>query len=280
MTAMTFQPRKAVAEEHRLSFGHLLRSEWIKFFSLRANILGLAAIVAAGVGVSMIFALTMEDAGLPTEFSVKFVLDGLTLGTLLFGQIIAGTLGVLAMTSEYSSGTIQSTVTAVPTRVHMLASKALVLFLIVTTTGLLSLFGSWVITWGLYADFGLQAELTTPGFALALLGGAVYIGLCSVFGLGLGTLLRSSAAGVIAVISLTLLAPVFLSVLSGEIVRTIRLFLMGHAGDSMARITDPGLPFADASEQYLSPVGGWITAVMWAVVTLVAAAIALRRRDV
>lgn len=248
--------------------------------SLRSTYFALAAIVFSGLSVSVLFAGTLESAGLPSEFSVKLVLDGVTMGTLIFGQIAAGVLGVLTISAEYSSGAIQSTLIAVPARLHVLAAKALVLFPVVTATALASVFGSWAATRPLYAEFGLQAELTTPGFTAALIGASVYIGLCSVLGLGIGALLRSAAGGSIVVFCATLLAPILTSVLPpSDFVRNLRLYLMGHAGDSMARIAEAGSPFADASVQYLSPVGGWITAFAWAFVSLVAGAIVLRRRD-
>ena len=277
---MTNRNEAVLPDEQRLRFSHLLRSEWIKLSSLRTSYLAIAALAIAGLGISVLFAATLESAGLPEHFSVNLVLDGVTMGTLIFGQVIAGVLGVLAISSEYSSGTIQPTLTAVPTRIPVLGAKALVLFTTVTTTTLLIVFGAWAVSYPFYAEFGLQADLSTPGFAMALVGAAFYLGLCAVLGLGIGALLRSAMAGVIAVFCMTLLAPILTSVLpTSTFVQTLRVYLMGHAGDSMARIADAGDPFVDISEQFLSPLGGWITAVIWAGVALTAAAIALRRRD-
>lgn len=281
MSALTMQQSEWTASVHqRLRFSHQLQSEWIKLSSLRASYVAFAAIVIAGLSISLLFAVTLESAGLPQQFSVGLVLDGVTMGTLIFGQVIAGVLGVLAISSEYSSGTIQPTLTAVPTRLSVLGAKALVLFVTVTTTGLVSVFGAWAASYPFFAEFGLQADLSTPGFAMALVGAAFYLGLCAVLGLGIGALLRSAMAGVIAVFCTTLLAPILTSVLpTSAFVQTLRVYLMGHAGDSMARIADAGDPFVDISNQFLSPLGGWMTAIIWAGVALTAGAIALRRRD-
>ncbi|PPG42056.1 ABC transporter permease subunit [Pseudoclavibacter sp. RFBA6] len=262
-------------------FRHVLESELIKLTSLRSTALLAAALLVLGLGVSVLFAVTLESGGVPSAHSVAFSLDAITLGTVLFGQIIAGVLGVLAISAEYSSGTIQPTLIAVPRRSPIIVAKALVLFPAVTVTAFIALLGSWAATYPIYAGYGIQTELTEPGFFFAIVGGAVYVGLCAVFGVGVGALLRSAAGGAIVVFCTTLLAPILTSVLpTSELVRTIRLYMLSHAGDSMVRIGDPTMGFADASSQYLSPAGGWITATVWALAALLAGLVAIRRRDV
>lgn len=280
MSAPALQRTTPVERADRQRFAHVVRSELVKLTSLRSTTLLLLSMPVVGLGVSILYALTAEQGGIPSAPSTPFSLDVVTLGTVIFSQIIAGVLGVLTITGEYSSGTIRPTLVAVPRRAHALAAKALLLFPLTTTAALVSLLGSWAATYPIYAGLGIQTGLDAPGFLLALVGGAVYIGLCSLFGLGVGTLLRSAVGGAVVVLCTTLLAPVLTSVLpTSEVVRTIRLYLLSHAGDSMVRLGDPELGFANASEQYLSPLGGWITAAAWAVVALVAGAVALRRRD-
>ncbi|MBT2483503.1 MULTISPECIES: ABC transporter permease subunit [unclassified Microbacterium] len=280
MTTPTLQRSTYVQADDRLRFANVVRSEFVKLMSLRSTGFLLAALLAFGIGVSLLFVLTLESAGVPSVASVAFTLDSITLGTLLFGQIIAGVLGVLAITSEYSSGTIQPTLIAAPRRGLVLAAKAVVVFPVMVVTALISVFGSWAITYPLYSGFGIETDLAAPGFAFALVGGAIYVGLCAVFGLGVGALLRSAVGGSLVVFCTTLLGPVLLSVLpTSELVRTVRLYLLSHAGDSMVRLGDPSLGFADATQQYLSPAAGWITAMAWAAVALTAGLIALRRRD-
>ena len=280
MSTPTAQRVRPLTDEHHLRFTHLLRSEFIKLTSLRVTYLALITLLVAGLVSSTLYALTLEDAGLPAAFSVGLVLDGVTIGAVVCGQIIAGVLGVLAITTEYSSRTIHSTLIAAPARLRVLAAKALVLFGMATITALITVFGAWATSYPFFAEFGLQAPLGTPGFTPALLGASVYIGLCSVFGLGIGTLLRSAAGGSIGVICATMLFPVLLSVLPPwETVRYMRLYSLGHAGDSMTRVGDVNGPFADVTTMYLSPLGGWIAAGAWVIITLVIAGIVFRRRD-
>lgn len=164
----------------RPRFRHVLESELIKLTSLRSTALLAAALLVLGLGVSVLFAVTLESGGVPSAHSVAFSLDAITLGTVLFGQIIAGVLGVLAISAEYSSGTIQPTLIAVPRRSPIIVAKALVLFPAVTATAFIALLGSWAATYPIYAGYDIQTELTEPGFFSAILGGAVYVGLCAV----------------------------------------------------------------------------------------------------
>jgi ABC-2 type transport system permease protein len=280
MTTIRTQRSTFIEGHAQLSFARIVRSEFIKLTSLRPTIGLLLAIIVFGLGVSVILGLTMADAGVPGEPSVGFMLDEMTVGTVLFGQLLAGVLGVLVISGEYSSGTIQPTLIAVPTRVSVLAAKALVLFLAATSAALVAVVGSWALTYPMYAAFGIQVGLTAPGVALAFLGASVYVGLSAVLGLGIGTLLRSVAAGVAAVLSVILLLPIVLSVLpASDLVRSLHLLSMSKAGDSMAGAADAGGGLLDLANGYVSPGAGWVIAVLWAGVFLVLGAIRLRRRD-
>jgi ABC-2 type transport system permease protein len=280
MTTTEQQRTTGIAPGAQLSFGRILRSEYLKISSLRSTVGLLLAIIVFGLGVSVVLGLTMADAGIPDAPSVGFMLDEMTVGTVLFGQLLAGVLGVLAISGEYSSGTIQSTLIAAPNRVSVLAAKAVVLFLAATAAALTAVVASWAVTYPMYASFGIEVGLTAPGVALAFLGAAVYVGLAAVLGLGIGTLLRSVAAGVATVLSVILLLPIVLSVLpASDLVRSVHLLSMSKAGDSMASAADAGGGLLDLADGYISPGAGWLVALIWAGVVLVLGAVRLRRRD-
>jgi ABC-2 type transport system permease protein len=265
---------------NRLRFTGVLRSEFIKITSLRSTVGLLLAIVVFGLAISLVLGVTAEGAGLPDGPSVGFMLDQVTVGTVLFGQLIAGVLGVLTISGEYSSGTIQSTLIAVPARGAVLAAKAVVLFLTATASALLALFGSWAVTYPMSAAFGIEVGLTAPGVLSALIGGAVYVGLAGVLGLGIGAVLRSVAAGVATVISIILLLPIVLSVLpASTLVRNLHLLSMSKAGDAMSSAPDAGGVFLDLADGYVSSGAGWLVASAWAGIFLVMGAIQLRRKD-
>jgi len=136
------------------------------------------------------------------------------------------------------------------------------------------------VTYPMFAALEIETGLTAPGVFFALIGGSVYVGLSAVLGLGIGTLLRSVAASVATVLSVILLLPMVLSVLpASTLVRNLHLLSMSKAGDAMTSAADSGGVFLDLTDGYVSPIAGWIAAVVWAGVFLVIGAIRLRRQD-
>jgi ABC-2 type transport system permease protein len=100
------------------TFLQAARMEWIKLWSLRSVRWTLAGGMAATIAMGAVVGLsTRGGAGDPTS--------NVLAGTLV-GQVVTGFLGVLAMTSEYSSGMIRVTFAAVPRRHLVLLAKATV----------------------------------------------------------------------------------------------------------------------------------------------------------
>jgi ABC-2 type transport system permease protein len=266
--------------QNGVRFTGVLRSEFIKLTSLRSSVGLLMSIVLLGLGVSVVLGVTAEGAGLPLAPSVGFTLDQVTIGTVLFGQLLAGVLGVLVICGEYSSGTMQSTLIAVPARGMVLLAKSTVVFVTATSAALVALFGSWAVTYPMLDAFGLGVGLSSPEVVSGLIGGAVYVGLSGVLGLGIGTVVRSVAAGVATVISVILLLPIVLSVLPASIlVRNLHLLSMSKAGDAMSTSAGDGGVFLDLADGYVSAGAGWVVAAAWAGIFIVMGAIQLRRKD-
>jgi hypothetical protein len=92
--------------------------ECIKLRSLRSTWWTLAVTAAGTVGIGVAVGLNTRSAsGNVTSNALAGVVPGL---------LLAGVLGVLAMTSEYTSGTIRVTLAAIPRRPLVLAAKAAV----------------------------------------------------------------------------------------------------------------------------------------------------------
>jgi len=103
----------------RYRFRQLARMEWIKLRSLRSTWLTLAIAVAASAGIAL-----ATGSSSSTTSGGMFV--GNTLVGMLIGVLLIGVVGVLAMTSEYTSGTSRATFAAAPRRLRVLAAKAAV----------------------------------------------------------------------------------------------------------------------------------------------------------
>ena len=167
-------------------FRQVVRMEWIKQRSLRSVWWVLAGGMAATVALGVVAGYnTRNAAGDPTSN----VLAGVALG-----QVITGVLGVLAMTSEYSSGLIRMTFAAVPRRPLVLAAKAFVFGSVCLVAGEIATFASFL--GGIAA---LRSPVPHPSLAdgtvlRAVVMTGVYLALTGLIGLGVGAILRHGAA--------------------------------------------------------------------------------------
>ena len=283
MTATTARSTDASA---KVSFGGVLRSEWIKLVTLRSTMwsLGLIVLLSLAIGLLMAatFSLGTDPQGnevRPDEDSARmFALLVCTIG-LNFGQLIAAVLGVLVITGEYSTGMIKSSLAATPRRLPVLWAKAIVLFVATTAVGLFAVLAVFAATAPLRGPKGLEASLLDPEFALALGGGALYLGLVAVFALGLGTLIRSSAGGIAAALGAILVLPVVLELLGmlAEWARDLMPYLISNAGSVMFSIRQE-IP-EGAESTGLEPGTATLVVLAWAAISLALGAVALRRRD-
>ncbi len=278
---VTAQRGRMDAPTVRPAFVHVLHSEWIKFFSLPSIVLGLAGIILFGVGGSLFLGVTLESSGVPSEFSAERTMADVTVSAVVIGQIIAGVIGVLVIGTEYTSGSVQPTFVAVPDRLRVLSAKAIVAGVACAIAGAFTVFTAWAVNTPIYAQFGLDVQLTTPGVLQVLAGSALYLGLCSMFGVGVGTLVRSTTAGSIIVFLATLVFPIAVSLLPfGIVSRFLRIIQLGNAGDAMSRINEVGAPFLDVWTGHISFGAGSLIAVTWAALALIAGAVVLQAKDV
>ena len=109
----------------RLSFGGVLRSEWIKLRSVRSSAMTLLGAVFAMLAAGLIFASTIGGGGDGPGPGGGGVSDptGIALSGVMITQLIIGVLGVMAVSSEYSTGMIRSSLVAVARRLPVLWAK-------------------------------------------------------------------------------------------------------------------------------------------------------------
>src|SRR5262249_16880676 len=99
-------------------FRHAAQMEWIKLCTLRSSWWTLAITAAR--------AAAMAGPIGPNTISRSAALTNTVLAGIVPGLLLTGVLGVLVMTSEYPSGMIRATLTAIPRRPLLLAAKAAV----------------------------------------------------------------------------------------------------------------------------------------------------------
>ena len=106
----------------------VIRSEWTKLRSVRSTVWSLVATfgITVGFGVLLSWAYISRYDRLSLRERFTFDPTAHSLRGLFLAQLAIGVLGVLIMTSEYTTGLIRTTFTAVPQRRSVLAAKAIV----------------------------------------------------------------------------------------------------------------------------------------------------------
>lgn len=195
----------------RARFGDLFASEWGKLWSLRSTYLMVpgGAVVVTGLNVQAALARyrLVADWSLQEVAEYNWLIDtfaGTPYGLLM---LIAGTIGALTITGEYGTGLIRTTLVAVPRRAELLAAKAAVLLVVMALTGAVIAGVSFGICQAIFARRGGGLSIGDPGVLVGVAGSAAIPAVCALIGLGIGTLLRHTAAALFGVVVVLLLAP-------------------------------------------------------------------------
>lgn len=195
-------------------------------------------------------------------------------GGFHFGMLTIAVLGALLITGEDATGMIRSTFAAVPTRIPVIGAKAIVLVVLTAAVTLVSATLSYFVTMPQLSHYDLVPALDEPG-TWRVLGGTLYsLIAAALFSLGIGTLLRSTAASLTAALTVLLLLPGTLSFIRLDWVETIVSYLPLPA--SSALLTTGAVETQGA---HLSAPASLIMMAADAVVPLAAAAVTLHRRD-
>ena len=177
-----------ISVDTRYGFREAARMEWIKLRSLRSTRWVLAGGMVATVALGVVAGYnTRSVTGDPTSN----VLAG-----ALVGQVVTGVLGVLAMTSEYSSGLVRVTFAAMPRRTLVLAAKAVVFGTVCLAAGEITVVASFLGGMAALRSSVPHPSLGDPAVLRAVLMTGAYLALTGLAGLGVGAILRHGAAAV------------------------------------------------------------------------------------
>jgi ABC-2 type transport system permease protein len=260
-----------------LSFGRLMRAEWTKIRSVPSTVWSLLAFVIVAVGFSTLIATVIaHDWNAPGNHPnhARLVTDptavifGAGLG---LGQLAICVLGVIVITSEYSSGTIRASLLAVPDRIPMLAAKAVVFAVIDFVVSAITVFAVFFITTAILRSH-VPITLSQPGVTRAVIGAILYLTVLGLFALAVGGLIRHTAGAIAIVIATVIVVPPLVSLIPGTIANHIHGYLPTVAGELVAQTSQqPG--------DVLSGWQGFGVFCLWTAVLLVACAWLLVRRD-
>lgn len=270
MTTAT-APRRAthVASPYRLNFFRLLRSERIKLATLRSTwwSIGLTAVIT--IGIALLVAASMGDV--PGFQAIQAVVS-----PIQFTMLLAGILGAIAVTGEYSTGMIRSTLAAEPVRGTVLAAKAVVVALVMFVSALVIFGAAALIVTPIFAGRDIAFGWDDPASStLPILMASVSMAAFALIGLAFGFLLRSGAGAIASTVGLLFVLPIIANIFGvvgegWEWIATVAEHLPMAAAQSLILPQDDwGLPVVEA----------WLTLGAWVAAGLLGAWGVLRSRD-
>ena len=250
----------------------VLASEWTKLRSLRSNRLTVA--IAAAVTLVLTAVVVEAFAAAPGAAEHPAPVDRLAASFLAYAEytiLPVTVLSVLVFTSEYGSGLIYTTFTAVPGRRAVLAAKAAVTGAAALVIGEVLAFACFFLAQAIFSGRHDAVSLASPGALRAVLAAGVTLAACALVGVGAGAVVRHTAGAIAAAVTVVYLLAVLCMALPEP--WNIRL----------GRFT---LPFAAYAEVAAHPPGGLLAPgfsllvlIAWPAAAVGAAAVVLTRRD-
>jgi ABC-2 type transport system permease protein len=251
----------------------VVRSEWTKVRSVRSTYwtVGIALVLGVGLG-ALISALAAHEYANNTS-GVRATWDPTSVSAagLSVAQLAIGVLGIMLITSEYSSRAISVDLTAVPRRGRYLAAKSGVTLAVSFIVSVALAFAAFFVGQALISGHAPTATLGQDHVLRALVGCGLYGALIGLLGLALGTILRSAAAAISVLVALLFVLPGIAAALPRAIEQPVEEFWPTQAGQQITAVVQ--------GAHVLSSWAGFgvlaaFVSVMWSI-----AYIALTRRD-
>jgi len=262
-----------------ITFGGLLRSEWIKLRSLRSTWIVVAALVAMSAGGAALMAVSgpwMQD-GIPADASAQamFVAQLLAIVTM-FAQLVVAVFGALSLGGEYATGMIRSTMTAAPRRLGAFSAKAIVLAAFTFVLTIANFVVAYLVVLAILGGHGLSIALWHPDVALSLLVDAGYLVAVTVFAFGIGAVTRSSAGAIAITLGVLLVVPIVLSFLPEPVATSVGPAMLSTAGQQLMFVDWSDVTGTAAND--LARAAGVVAA--WPAASALLGGILIAKRDV
>lgn len=220
----------------RVSIISVIRSEFLKLRTLRSTWLSFAITAALTIGFGALISYVTKMQFPKMSFYEKATFDPIAISLVgtLFAQFAVGVIGALMITSEFVSGSIRTTLAAVPSRMRVLVAKAAVLKFSVLIVGLICAFAAFLLGQVIMSGPGIPtATLADANTLRAVLLAGLYLMLLSLLGFGLGLIIRQTAGAISVFVSILLVLPLITFLLPSAWRDAIAKFLPSSLGRSM-----------------------------------------------
>ena len=278
----------------------VLASEFTKLRSVRSTYWTIGALIIVSVGLAAaIGAGAASDLHSNPGDKAGFDATQTSLAIFFYlGQLIIAVLGAMAITSEYSTGMIRTSLTAMPRRGTVYLSKLLVFTGVALVISLVTSFLAFFVGQAVLSGTGVSASLfhsttipmnaqvspqgttlsgsyvVTSGAVLtAVIGTALFVTLAAVIAFGLGAIIRHTAGAIASAIGLLFVLPIIIQLLPHTWRWDLMRFFPDAAGRVLSATVGPPQP------HLWSDWPQFAVTVVWALVLVGAGAFLFRKRD-
>jgi ABC-2 type transport system permease protein len=290
----------------------VIASEFTKLRSVRSTYWTLAALLIVSIGIGAAISAG-SAADLSSNPGDKAGFDATQVSLFAFfelGQLIIAVIGAMSITSEYSTGMIRTSLTALPRRGVVYAAKVIVLTGVTLAVSLVTSFIAFFLGQAIMASSGVGASLfgttSVPAAAIesqgpsgpngspavtfqghllipsstvltAIIGTALFVTVVAVIAFGLGAIIRHTAGAITTVIGVMFVVPVIVQILPSN----WRQDLMRFMPDSAGRVISVTIGGAHGGglEHLWSAWPQFLVTVAYAVVLLGVGGYLFRKRD-
>ena len=254
-------------------FAAVVVGETTKLRSVHSTYWTLAAALLTGIVLPALFCANFAARypHMSAQDKAGFDPVAYSLNGVYIAQVAVGALGVLVLTSEYSTGLIRTTLTATPQRRTLLTAKITVFTTAMLLVGEAISFGGFLLGQALLHSQHLGASLTAPGVARAVVGGGLYLAAIGLLGCALGAVIRHTAGALTVFFALLFGTSLVAALLPGSWrVRTLK-YAPANAGSQILTTH----PTANA----LGPWTGYGMLVLYTAAILIVGYLLIGRRD-
>jgi ABC-type transport system involved in multi-copper enzyme maturation permease subunit len=288
----------------------VIASEFTKLRSVRSTYWTIAALFIVGVGIAALvgFGIANNIHNQPWNKAGTDGTQSILTPFLFIGQLIIAVIGAMAITSEYSTGMIRTSLTAMPRRGTVYLGKLIVLTSVTLVVSLVTSFIAFFVGSATLSGSGVAGSLfhnvtipanvnmsppaggpgngppnytfvgtdvITSGHVLtAIVGSALFVTVVALIAFGLGAIIRHTAGAISSVFGLMFVLSIIIQVLP----ETWRDDIMRFFPDAAGRVLSVTLP-GQQNPHLWSTWPQFLVTVIWAVVLVGAGGYLFRKRD-
>jgi ABC-2 type transport system permease protein len=289
----------------RAGLGGVIASEFTKLRSVRSTYWTIGALIIVGVGIAAIvgFGIASSIHSQPWQKAGTDATQDSLIAFFELGQLIIAVIGAMSITSEYSTGMIRTSLTAMPRRSTVYLGKLIVLTSVTLVVSLVTSFLAFFAGQAAMSGSGVSASLfhsiTIPANAqvnqsgngptsyvfqgtdvissgsvlTAVIGTALFVTVVALIAFGLGAIIRHTAGAITSTIGLMFVLSIIIQILPDNWRWDIMRFFPDAAGRVISVTVGGGNPHLwSAWPQFL-------VTVIWAVVLVGIGGYLFRKRD-